>query len=154
MLQEIKPYLPTTPPRRIHFFGDTEFRAVSLQRFCRCQGWHWQLGVKSDTLFHSGDGRWQPLRAIPIEPGERRYLHGVTLTQSEALAPVHLLVDWTQQTKTPRYVVSDQVTNNHSWRRGRKRFWIEPTFRDWKSYSFNLEESGITDPDGPARGLN
>ena len=25
----------------------------------------------------------------------------------------------------------------------RKRFWIEPTFRDWKSYGFDLENSKI-----------
>jgi hypothetical protein len=34
-----------------------------------------------------------------------------------------------------------------AWRRGRKRYWIEPTFRDWKSYGFDLEKSKLADPE-------
>jgi hypothetical protein len=27
-------------------YGDSEFRAVDLQKYCRNQGWHWYLGLK------------------------------------------------------------------------------------------------------------
>ena len=36
-----------------------------------------------------------------------------------------------------------QPADRHAWRRGRKRFWIEPFFRDWKSYGFDLENSKL-----------
>lgn len=72
LLKRIYPLLPDPQQVRITFFGDAEFRAVDLQRYCRDQRWHWQVGVKSDTLYHDGDGLWRPLRTIPIKKGERR----------------------------------------------------------------------------------
>lgn len=143
LLQDIQPLLPKA--KRIMLLGDTEFRAVEVQGYCRRQGWGWQLGVKSDTLYHLGDGHWQALAKIPINPGQRRYLHEVTLTQTAAFGPVHLLIDWTYQTETPRYLVCHQPTTRYTWRWGRKRFWIEPLFRDWKSYGFDLEASQLDD---------
>lgn len=143
LLKEIKPYLPKD--KRVIFYGDTEFRAVDVQRYCRQQHWGWQLGVKSDTLFHTGDGNWQPLSAFTVERGNRRYLQNITLTQSEAWPEVNLMADWTHNWKSPRYVICHHKATHMSWRRGRKRFWIEPTFRDWKSYGFDLESSHIDD---------
>jgi hypothetical protein len=143
LLQEVQPHLP--PTARVMFLGDAEFRAVKLQRHCQQQGWGWQVGVKSDTLFHRGDGNWQPLRSVTVERGQRRYVHHITLTRKNAFPAVHLIADWTHNWESPRYVVCHQPTGGHSWRRGRKRFWIEPTFRDWKSYGFDLETSQITE---------
>lgn len=143
LLREVKPYLPAQ--KRVLFLGDSEFRAVGLQNYCRQREWGWQVGVKSDTLFHQGNGNWRPLSTETVPKGERRYLHDLVLTQKKAFPAVHLLVDWTHNWETPRYVICHQPTNRHCWRRGRKRFWIEPTFRDWKSYGFDLEASHITD---------
>lgn len=143
LLREIQPYLPANT--RIMFYADTEFRAIDVQKYCHQHGWGWQIGVKSDTLFHCGDAQWQALHTLTVAKGTRRYVHQVTLTQLHAWENVHLVVDWTQQTDQPRYVVCHRPTNKQSWRQGRKRFWIEPTFRDWKSYGFDLETSQITD---------
>ena len=55
------------------------------------------------------------------------------------------MVNWTQNHDHPRYFVSEQITSRRSWRRGRKRFWIEPEFRDWKSYDFDLGASKLDD---------
>jgi hypothetical protein len=143
LLQDVEPFLPSG--KRIVFFGDSEFRAVGLQRYFRKRHWDWQVGVTSDTLFQHNGGDWQSLHTITVQRGQRRYLHRITLTKSEAFPDVHLMVDWTHNWDTPRYVVCDRPTNGRSWRCGRKRFWIEPTFRDWKSYGFDLETSQITD---------
>ena len=145
LLETIAPYLPPVTKKRIYFFGDSEFRAVGLQQYCRQKQWHWQVGVKSDTLFHSGDGQWRPLRAIPVQQGQRIHRHHLTLTHRHHFQPVNLTIDWKHQHDAPRYFVCDQPTNHQSWRRGRKRFWIEPFFRDYKSYGFDLESSGLAD---------
>lgn len=142
LLKEVQPCLPQG--KRVMFYGDTEFRAVNLQSYCRQQGWGWQVGVKSDTLFHQGDEKWQPLHTLSLKRGQRRYLHHLTLTQSNPFGPVSLMVDWTYEGDTPRYVICHRPSNGYTWRQGRKRFWIEPTFRDWKSYGFDLECSQIT----------
>ena len=151
LLDEIEPYLPAVEEKRIYFYGDSEFRAVALQRYCQQRQWGWQVGVKSDTLFHQDDGQWQALKSIPIQPGERRHVHHITLTHAHRFGPVHLTVDWKHNHEQPRYVVCDKPTNHATWRRGRKRFWIEPFFRDYKSAGFDLERSQITDDERLAR---
>ena len=143
LIKQVQPYLPSTEQVRITLYGDSEFRAVDLQRYCRDQRWHWQLGLKSDILFRQGASDWQPLGSIVVAQGQRCYIQEVTLTQEHAFSPVNLIADWTSKEETPRYWVVDQHADRHTWRRGRKRFWIEPLFRDWKSYGFDLESSKL-----------
>jgi Transposase DDE domain len=146
LLKRIQPLLPDPKAVRISFFGDAEFRAVELQQFCQAHLWHWHVGVKSDTLYRDASGVWQPLRAIPIERGERRYVQEILLTEQHGFGPVNLIIDWNSKEEAPRYWVLDQRADRHAWRRGRKRFWIEPTNRDLKSAGFDLEHSGLPDP--------
>jgi hypothetical protein len=147
LLKQVQPALPNPEHVRITFYGDCEFRAVALQRYCQTQQWHWQLGLKSDLLFRQDTTDWQALRTIPVSQGERCYLSHVLLTRQHGFGPVNLIADWTTQEDTPRYVVTDLPANRYAWRRGRKRFWIEPTFRDWKSYGFDLERSQLVHPE-------
>ncbi len=146
LLKQVQPYLPSTKQVRITLYGDSEFRAVGLQQYCRDQHWHWQLGLKSDILFRQGASDWQPLRSIAVAQGQRCYIQDVILTQEHAFESVNLIADWTNKEKAPRYWVVDQRADRHTWRRGRKRFWIEPFFRDWKSYGFDLESSKLVHP--------
>jgi hypothetical protein len=146
LLEQVRPCLPDAERVRITVYGDSEFRAVDLQRYCQVQHWHWQLGLKSDILYRSGTSDWQPLGSIAVTQGQRRYCQDVRLTQLHAFGPVNLIADWTNNQDTPRYVVLDQPANRYAWRRGRKRFWIEPFFRDWKSYGFDLEDSKLLHP--------
>ena len=141
LLKQVQPYLPNPKRVRITLYGDCEFRAVEVQRYCQAHHWHWQLGLKSDTLFRRGAADWQPLRAIAVTRGQRCYIQDVILTQQHAFGPVNLIADWTSNEETPRYVVTDQRADRHAWRRGRKRFWIEPFFRNWKSYGIGTSAS-------------
>ena len=146
LLRSIQPLLPDPTQVRITFFGDAEFRAVELQRFCQEQCWHWHVGVKSDTLYQAERGEWHSLGSIPIQRGHRRYLQGIILTRQHAFGPVNLIIDWNSKEDQPRYWVLDQRADRQAWRRGRKRFWIEPTNRDLKSAGFDLEHSALSDP--------
>jgi len=146
LLEQVQPHLPDAQRVRITLYGDCEFRAVQVQRYCQAHHWHWQLGLKSDTLFRQGATDWQPLQSIALSHGQRSYLQEVTLTRQHAFGPVNLIADWTSDQDAPRYVATDQPADRHTWRRGRKRFWIEPFFRDWKSYGFDLESSKLIHP--------
>lgn len=148
LIQQVQSVLPDANRVRTTFYGDSEFRAVGLQRYCQAQHWHWQVGLKSDLLFRSpGTPDWQALRRIPVARGQRRYLPQVRLTRFHDFGPVNLIADWTHADDTPRYVATDRPANRLTWRHGRKRFWIEPTFRDWKSYGFDLERSHLFHPE-------
>ncbi len=145
LLERIQPYMPTREGVRVHFFADSEFRAVSLQQTCQGLGWHWQVGLKSDLYFHTGNEPWQQLADLRLQPGERRYVQAVYVNREHPFGPVSLLADWSVHQERPRYWNLDQIADAQAWRRGRKRYWIEPTFRDWKSYGFDLEQSRIED---------
>jgi len=146
LLRQVQPWLPDAKQVRITLYGDCEFRAVKVQRYCQKQHWHWQLGLKSDTLFRQGATDWQSLQTIAVPKGQRTYVQNVILTKEHVFGPVNLIADWTRDEDTPRYTVLDQPANRYSRRRGRKRFWVEPLFRDWKSYGFDLEDSKLVHP--------
>jgi hypothetical protein len=147
LLNRVQPHLPPLSQVRVHFYGDCEFRAVPLQQVCQNHHWHWQVGLKSDLYFADQSGQWQPLAALALHSGQRRYLNQVYLTQQHHFGPVNLIADWAPNQDAPRYWALDLPAEAHAWRRGRKRFWIEPAFRDWKSYGFDLEQSQLEDPD-------
>ncbi len=142
LLARVQPALPPLDAGRIYLYGDSEFRAVALQRQARAYGWHWQVGLACDTLFQTRDGRWQALRSLQPTPNQRWYRQGVHLTE-QAFGPVNLLAAWVAAHEAPRYWALDLPANKQAWRRGRKRFWVEPFFRDWKSYGFDVERSQL-----------
>jgi hypothetical protein len=147
LLRQVRALLPPQDQVRVHFYGDCEFRAVLLQQTCQKYGWHWQVGLKSDLYFQQGDDPWRPLRSLALQPGQRRYLNQVYLTQKHTFGPLNLIADWSKNEAYPGYWALDLPATAQAWRRGRKRFWTEPTFRDWKSYGFDLERTKIDDPD-------
>ncbi len=144
LLREVAPYLP---PKRIHFYGDCEFRAVSVQQFCQDQQWHWHLAVKRDTNVQLAGDSWSQLQALPLRKGERKFWQQIHLARSHRFGPINLIADWSPNQEYPRFWVTDLPADPNAWRRGRKRFWIEPTFRDWKSAGFDLEQTKLDHAD-------
>lgn len=145
LLQRVQPLLPDPAEVRTTLYGDCEFRAVALQTYCRDQGWHWHLGLKGDTYVWWGEREPERLQDLPLAPGERHYYAGAFITLEHGFGPVDLITDWPATARAePRYVALDQHADRHAWRRGRKRFWIEPSFRDWKSYGFDLEATHLS----------
>jgi hypothetical protein len=143
LLRQVQPYLPSGA--RVHYYGDCEFRAVDVQQCCRDYGWHWQVGLKGDTYVQLSEGEWRQLRSLPLARGQQHYWQQVYLTQQKGFGPVNLLADWSPNQEQPRFWALDLPAERQAWRRGRKRFWIEPGFRDWKSYGFDLERTQIDD---------
>jgi hypothetical protein len=143
LLERIAPLLPVGKP--VIFLGDGEFRAVDVQGYCRDHGWHWQVGLKSDLLICT-EGQWLRLIDLPINPRSGPvYRQNVLLTADHAFGPVNILARWSHKDWCARFWATDLTADRHAWRRGRRRFWIEPTFRDWKSGGFNLEGSQLSD---------
>jgi hypothetical protein len=143
LLEQVQPWLPAD--LRVVFYADSEFRRLDLQRWCQRHAWHWQVGLHNDMLCQTAAGAQQPLQALALQPGQRRYLQNVRLGQ-QGFGPVNLMADWPANQRGPHYWALDLPAGPQAWRRGRKRYWIEPTFRDWKSSGSDLEASQIRDP--------
>lgn len=143
LLRRVAPLLPAD--KSVTFYGDAEFRAVALQRYCQAQGWHWHVGLKGDLLIQTVSGQQMALVDLPIGPTSGPvYCQQVLLTAAHGFGPVNIVARWSRKDHWPRFWATDLPADRHAWRRGRKRFWIEPTFRDWKSGGFDLETSRLT----------
>lgn len=144
LLRQVAPLIPAD--MRVIFFGDAEFRAVALQAYCRDQGWHWHVGLKCDIIIRTESGQEMALIDLPINSKSGPvYCQNVLLTATHAFGPVNILAHWSSKDKWPRFWATDLPADRHAWRRGRKRFWIEPSFRDWKSGGFDLGSSHLKD---------
>lgn len=102
--------------------------------------------IESDTHVRLAVGRWCQLRHLGLQLGERAYWQNVYVTQKEMFGPVNLIANGFPKQDSPRFWAVDLPANPQAWRREHKRFWIEPTCRDWKSYGFDLESTQIDDP--------
>jgi hypothetical protein len=142
LLHYIQPFLPAV---QTCFYADCEFRSVKVQGVCQHYHWHWQVGLKGDLHFWAG-ATWQPLHDLGLHVGDRRYLQGVQINKSHPFGPVNLIANWAPTQETPRYWALDLPADAQAWRRGRKRYWIEPCNRDYKSHGFDLEQSKLTEP--------
>lgn len=143
LLEQVAEWIPEGTD--VTFYGDSEFRAVEVQKLCQGYRWHWQVGLKSDIYFREPNGIWRQLKQWTISPGERAYRQNVYLTAKHEFGPVNLMAEWSLKKEAPRYVAMDRPANRLTWRHGRKRQWIENFFRDWKSYGFGLEDSAVDD---------
>jgi hypothetical protein len=134
---------------RVTLHGDAEFCTTKLFAWARAQGWHAILGLRSVThVYRTKDAEEQPQSVAELaQEGKRVYLQGVYVTE-ERFGPVNLIVWWDADAEEDkvRAVMTDLPPDGHTWKRGRRRMWIETLFRDWQSGGFHLDESGVLDP--------
>ena len=110
------------------------------------------LGVTGGTMVYDQRDAAAPGLSLQARVGssaEVVYLSQVYLTQ-ERHGPVNVLAWWdTDAEGKPllRAVMTNLPANRGSYRRGKRRMWVETVFRDWQSGGFYLERSGLTDRD-------
>jgi hypothetical protein len=138
---------------RVTVHGDSEFRSQALYHWLREQDCDAMLGIQGGTLMrHTPTATAQPLATVVPETGVT-YLHDVYLTEAQA-GPVNVLAWWAKDAdgkRILRAVMTNLPATPMTKRRGGKRMWIETVFRDWHSQGFDLEASGVRDPDRFAR---
>jgi hypothetical protein len=137
---------------RVMVHGDSEFRNQALFHWLREQGHDVMLGVTGGTTVYDradADGPGMSLEGHVGTSAEIVYLPQVYLTQ-ERHGPVNVLAWWDKDDEG-RPLIRASMTNlpatRRTYRRGKRRMWIETVFRDWQSGGFHLDRSGITDRD-------
>ena len=137
---------------RVTIHGDSEFRNQALFHWLRAQEHDVLLGVTGGTTVYDRPDAATPGRSLLARvgsSGEIVYLPQVYLTQ-ERHGPVNVLAWWDKDDEgTPliRAVMTNLPTNRYTYRRGKRRMWIETVFRDWQSGGFHLDRSGLADRD-------
>ncbi len=144
VLEQVLPSLP--PGVQVTLHGDAEFCTTALFRWARQRGWHAMLGLQSSTYLHFSGARTEAGQSIAAYYGDRRgvvYVSQVYVTEAR-FGPVNLIIWWDGNEDEPiRVVMTDLPANGLTFRRGRRRMWIETLFRDWQSSGFHLDQTGI-----------
>lgn len=134
---------------RVTLHGDAEFCTTKLFSWARSEGWNAILGLRSVVnVYRTQDINEQPesIAQLADENG-RVYLSRVYVTE-ERYGPVNLIIWWdgdAEDGDKVRAVMTNLPANEQTWRRGRRRMWIETLFRDWQSGGFHLDTSGVFD---------
>jgi hypothetical protein len=130
--------------------GDTEFGSVKVMRFTQQQHWDFILGQPENTCFHDGCS-WRLLEELPVSPRQAVYLSDVRWTRQHDYGPLNLFAFYSPHQASElaprrdyRYCVTSLPITHTIRRVGRRRWGIEPFFRDCKSSGWELASSALT----------
>lgn len=139
---------------RITVHADSEFRSQELFAHLRAQGYEAFLGLRGATLVADRPKGPRQMLQERVRPEDGIvYLNGVYLT-AEQVGPTNLYAWWSKDDRGKpllRVVRTSLVASAHSYRIGKRRMWIEPTFREWESSGFGLGTSGLLPGEGLER---
>ncbi len=118
-------------------------------RTIRCQGWDFCLRVRRDQLGVPlpGQPAWVQLRDLAPAPGQRRFLTGLTLTQSNGYGPVNFALACDPNSDDPWLIATNLPPSPRILRHYARRFGCEELFSDVKGRGFNMEASQLQHPD-------
>jgi len=145
LLDSIGPILPEKC--QISLLGDGEFKSVELMRYAIGNGWDFNLGQSKSTWMKYPSGRWEQLKKLKVSEGNPCYHQRVLLTKEHEFGPVNVMAYWDREKKQIRYTATSRRACRTTLNWGKRRSWIEATFRDFKSGGFQLESSKLTKPD-------
>jgi hypothetical protein len=150
LIERVLPLIPMGKP--VVFHGDSEFGSVDVMRYVQTQGWDFILGQPGNTRYRQPDQRWQRLDALPVKPRKAIYLSQVEWTEKHAYGPLNVFAFYAPYQNAPfgtrrdiRYCATSLPITHTLRRRGRRRWGIEPFFKDFKSSGWHIESSALTD---------
>ena len=150
LLTEVKQVIPADQAVVLH--GDTEFGSVQVMRFAQQNRWDFILGQPGNVRYHDGQS-WRLLQELPITSRQSVYLSDIRWTELHNYGPVNLFAFYAPHQASEfavrcdhRYFVTSLPTTHTIRRIGRRRWGIEPFFKDYKSSGWKLESSGLECP--------
>jgi len=153
LLERVRTFLPCEQPITLH--GDAEFGSVPLMRYITHQpGWDFILGQRSVNQFHLGDWQWQTVGELPVTPFRPFYASPIFWTKKHNFGPLNFFAFYKpyqngpyEPQKTVRYFTTTLPITPQLRRLGRRRWGCEPMFRDFKSSGWQIQQSGLQDPE-------
>lgn len=77
LLSEVAVLVP--PSVTVTLLADREYGSVAMVRLCLKRGWHFCLRLKKNCWLIQADGQRKQMRSLPLTPGGRLSLSGVSL---------------------------------------------------------------------------
>lgn len=153
LLERVRAIMPSNQPIVLH--GDAEFGSVPLMRFITRQTtWDFILGQRSRNQFHVGDWQWQACHELLVTPRHPFFAANIFWTKSHNFGPLNFFAFYksyrsgrNEPQKLVRYCATSLPIAPHLRRLGHRRWGCEPMFRDFKSSGWNIQQSGLQNPD-------
>jgi hypothetical protein len=136
LLDSIRPILPEKC--QISLLGDGEFKSVELMRYTLTYNWNFNLGQSESTWMKYPSGRWEQLKALKVSEGSPCYYQGVFLTKEHEFGPVNVIAYWDREKKEVRYTSTNLLACKSTLNWGKRRSWIDATFKDLGSRGYPL----------------
>lgn len=131
--------------------GDGEFDGSQVIEWLEAQPtWDYVCRTDETTLVFY-DGKWLPLKQIPLQPGQETLLERVLFTQSHQIGPINILAVWHEKEQRHWFFVTSFNDRQTAQKWYRKRFTIETLFSDFKDRGYNLDETRLWIPERVSR---
>lgn len=141
LLRQAQPLIP--PGVVVTVLADRAFGTPAFTDLVSALGWHWIVRVQGQTQGRDLLGRERSLGQRVKARGERCKLAGEVFKKA-GWRTASMVVYWGQRYRAPLCLVSDLPPQWTLIAVYRRRFAIEPTFRDWKSYGWRWEQGQVT----------
>jgi len=153
LLEKVWAVMPDNQHIMLH--GDAEFGSVPLMRFITRQtNWDFILGQRSRNQFHIGDWQWQTVKDIHVTPSHPYFAANIFWTKTHNWGPLNFFAFYrpyrsgrNEPQKLVRFCTTSLPIAPHLRRLGHRRWGCEPMFRDFKSSGWDIQQSGLRDPD-------
>ena len=148
LFTELKKWLPAGVP--VYLLADREFHGIDMLDLICTQGWTPVVRVKGTTTVAFADSEPRPLSELAPAVGQTAFYNYGWLTAKQfgplsvsmACAPAK-----SGERLDPWFIVSTEPASPHILTCYAKRFWIDETFRDFKGYGFQFDQTGLHDLD-------
>lgn len=144
LIDRVQRILPTS--NEVIFHGDNEFGGIDLMKYVRRLGWDFMLGQSESHCYRQSPGQdWTTLKTLPVKRTRPVYLTDIELTKTHAYGGLNLLAFYKPRFKDNRkqreitYCATTLPVTPALKPTGRRRWGIEPSFKDLKSSGWNLQ---------------
>jgi len=130
---------------RVVIVGDGEFDGCDLQEDIKKLGWVYVSRTGKNIEIEEEKGELFKLKTIEVDDFGSLFLEGVRFTKKR-YGPVNILIWHDKEHEEPLYLVTNLDSGIEIQSFYKKRFKIEPFFRDQKSKGFHIQRSGLGCP--------
>lgn len=129
---------------RVIITGDGEFDGCDWQQDILNLGWDYVLRTGKNVQATEAEWDEFKLGTVKLQQGEEFFLEGIRFTKKKL--STNLFIWHGKGHKEPIYLVTNLDYGKEIKSFYKKRFKIEPFFRDQKSKGFNIHKSGLSKP--------
>jgi hypothetical protein len=139
LLDQVKAILPSDC--EIVWFADRAFGTPAFIDLLVKRNWHYVIRVQGQTHYRDRKGREGSIQSL-VRPGKRAKLSGEVFKKA-SWRPNSVVAYWGKAYRSPMCLVSDLPAEWDLLALYRRRYPIEASFRDYKSYGWHWEQGQV-----------